>query len=82
MSLHVWFRLYLLFLICSYVDSERVASSLFPENGSFVKLREGCFALLIPSKFKISYRTCADHKCLLHILVVHLQHQQFEVYKN
>jgi len=46
--------LYLLFLICSYVDSERVTSSLFPENGSFVKLREGCFALLILSKWKIS----------------------------
>jgi len=33
----------------------------------FVSLRESCFALLIPSKYKISYRTCADHKCLLQL---------------
>ena len=43
-----------------------MTSSLFPASGSFVKLSEGCFALLIPSKFKISSRTCTDHKCLLH----------------
>jgi len=27
---------------------------LFPENGRFVKVREGYFALLILSKYKIS----------------------------
>jgi len=65
MSLHIWFRLCLSSFVCSYVGNEKGVSSIFPGNGSFVSLRKSCFALLIPSKYKISNITCADHKCLL-----------------
>jgi len=34
----------------------------FSANGRFLKVREGHFALLIPSKWKISQRICTDHK--------------------
>jgi len=58
------------------VDSQQIADlskwervilhCLFPANRSFLKVREGYFALLIPSKWEFSKEYVQTIKCLLH----------------